>query len=149
LNQRKRYSFSLRVQPQTSERARIYEWLKSHDQSKQKELITRAVEAYYRAEAADSEGVSKEDLRKIFYHSKAEVEAFFNSLFIQLFGYEGEVKIQSPPDWSSQEEHDKRKTKAISSRSDDQILSNDEEEDSDDDFFEEDDRFEGNEIADF
>lgn len=85
---RESYTINFRLQTRDSHRKAIYQWLKSHDESTQQDLIRQAVEVFYRCYGGQFEGLSEEQLWQVYHVTKAQVDHHFYNIFVSLFGYE-------------------------------------------------------------
>jgi len=85
---RESYTINFRLQTRDSHRKAIYQWLKSHDESTQQDLIRQAVEVFYRCYGGQFEGLSEEQLWQVYHVTKAQVDNHFYNIFVSLFGYE-------------------------------------------------------------
>lgn len=85
---RESYTINFRLQTRDPHRKAIYQWLKSHDESTQQDLICQAVEVFYRCYGGQFEGLSEDQLWQVYHVTKGQVDNHFYNIFVSLFGYE-------------------------------------------------------------
>ena len=85
---RESYTISFRLQSRDPHQKALYQWLKSHERSEQKDFILTAVKLFARCYVARFQGVSEQQLLEIYHLNRTQLNEYFYQVFIDVFGYE-------------------------------------------------------------